>query len=104
MEFVCSDRLKFVLAKMYFEFCTPEQVESIYSELGTTKDAVEKDVRYLIDWMEKQPHLPDVRGEYSFLEFKYMVYCVTKGCKMNYLGCVWKIDARVHASWTHYFL
>lgn len=50
---------------MYFEFCTPEQVENIYSELGTNQEAVKKDVQYLMDWMEKQPHLPNVRGKFT---------------------------------------
>ncbi|KAK7580462.1 hypothetical protein V9T40_001091 [Parthenolecanium corni] len=54
---------------MYLELCTPEQMENIYSELGTTKEAVQKDVQDLMDWMEKQPHLPDVRDEEFLTHF-----------------------------------
>lgn len=56
---------------MYLELCTPEQMENIYSELGTTKEAVQKDVQDLMDWMEKQPHLPDVRGKLTYLRILF---------------------------------
>lgn len=58
---------------MYLELCTPEQMENIYSELGTTKEAVQKDVQDLMDWMEKQPHLPDVRGKFTYLRISVFV-------------------------------
>lgn len=39
-----------------------ELTESIYGEFNTTPDAVRRDAKTLMEWLEKQPHLPNVTG------------------------------------------
>lgn len=41
---------------------TKSQLDFIYGELNTTTEAVRKGVQTLIEWLEKQPHLPSVKG------------------------------------------
>lgn len=56
-----------VLAKM-LELVQPTklQFDFIYGELNTTPEAVRRDVHTLMEWLEKQPHLPNIKGRYRF--------------------------------------
>ncbi|XP_067010634.2 alpha-tocopherol transfer protein [Anabrus simplex] len=38
---------------------TEEQLAYIYSQLNVTPESLERDVKYLMDWISQQPHLPD---------------------------------------------
>lgn len=52
------------VAKMFLEHCTSEQLKEIYNDLHATEESIKNDVQYLIEWMEKQPHLPKIKGEF----------------------------------------
>lgn len=47
---------------MYLEHCTREQLLDIYADYQATEESIKKDVQYLIEWLEKQPHLPKIKG------------------------------------------
>lgn len=47
---------------MYLEHCTREQLLNIYADYQATEESIKKDVQYLIEWLEKQPHLPKIKG------------------------------------------
>ncbi len=47
---------------MYFEKITENQVKNIYNEINITEESLKRDVKYLMEWMEKEPHLPNVKG------------------------------------------
>lgn len=51
---------------MVLEKPNKEQLDLIFGEFKTTQEAVQRDVRILIEWLEKQPHLPNVTGERLF--------------------------------------
>ncbi|XP_068085424.1 alpha-tocopherol transfer protein-like [Anabrus simplex] len=38
---------------------TEEQLAFIYKQLSMTPEGLERDVKYLMDWISQQPHLPD---------------------------------------------
>ncbi|KAK7571844.1 hypothetical protein V9T40_014316 [Parthenolecanium corni] len=44
------------------EFPSDEDLVDIYAEFNATKETVKRDVKYLMEWLEKQPHLPNVKG------------------------------------------
>lgn len=48
---------------MFLEHCTPEQLKQIYEDLHATEESIKNDVQYLIEWMDKQPHLPKIKDE-----------------------------------------
>lgn len=48
----------------YLELCTEEQLLDFYAEFGATKDSVRRDAQYLMKWIEKQPHLPNITSKY----------------------------------------
>jgi len=48
---------------MYLEQCTADQRSKIYNEFNLTEETVQRDVQTLMEWLEKQPHLPNVKGE-----------------------------------------
>lgn len=45
----------------YFKPNTESQLKAIYDDINTTD--IRSDVKYLIEWLEKQPHLPNVTGK-----------------------------------------
>lgn len=47
---------------MYLILPTEKQKENARSEFNATAETVKQDVRYLIDWITKQPHLPTITG------------------------------------------
>lgn len=47
---------------MYLDVCTKDQLIEFYAEFGATEESVRRDVEYLIKWIEKEPHLPNVKG------------------------------------------
>ncbi|XKL68337.1 hypothetical protein PGB90_003828 [Kerria lacca] len=51
-----------------------ELTESIYGEFNTTPDAVRRDAKTLMEWLEKQPHLPNVTDE------EFLMHCIMR-CK-----------------------
>ncbi|XKL69123.1 hypothetical protein PGB90_006892 [Kerria lacca] len=53
----------------YLHGLTEEQLNAILSELGATKESLEKDVNNLKKWMEKQSHLPNVADEVFLANF-----------------------------------
>lgn len=50
---------------MYLEQFAKEQQKEFYKEFNITEESLERDVNYLIEWMEKQPHLPNVQGKFK---------------------------------------
>ncbi|KAK7575984.1 hypothetical protein V9T40_012270 [Parthenolecanium corni] len=48
---------------MFLEKCSERQIQEIYQEFNITEQSLKRDVSYLIEWMEKQPHLPNVKDE-----------------------------------------
>lgn len=48
---------------MYLERCTNEQLQEIYNDFQATEESIKNDIQYLIEWLEKQPHLPKIKGE-----------------------------------------
>lgn len=48
---------------MYLQSCNQEQLNEIYAEFGVTEESLKQDAANLIDWLEKQPHLPNVKGK-----------------------------------------
>lgn len=57
---------------MYLELRTEVQFREFFAEFGATEESVRRDVHHLIEWMEKQPHLPNVKGEYR--EMRPLLY------------------------------
>jgi len=49
---------------MYIEQCTDDQLKKIYDEFNAKKETVQRDVKTLMEWLEKQPHLPSVKGQW----------------------------------------
>lgn len=47
---------------MYWESLTQDQLRKIYAKFNATEESLKNDVQYLKQWLEKQPHLPDVSG------------------------------------------
>ncbi|XKL68333.1 hypothetical protein PGB90_003824 [Kerria lacca] len=43
---------------MYLQLATKEQTENVRKEFNASEESIEADVQYLIQWMQKQPHLP----------------------------------------------
>jgi len=58
---------------MYLEHCTSDQLKAIYGDLRATEESIKNDVQYLMEWMEKQPHLPKIKGK-STLCWKILNY------------------------------
>lgn len=52
--------------KGYFEPLTENQVQTIYKEFNMTDKSIKEDVKHIIEWFERQPHLPNITGEYIF--------------------------------------
>ncbi|XP_050540546.1 uncharacterized protein LOC126905141 isoform X2 [Daktulosphaira vitifoliae] len=42
---------------------TPQQMSEVYAELGTTEEKINNDVGFILEWCQKQPHLPDLQTE-----------------------------------------
>lgn len=58
---------------MYLQLATKEQTENVRKEFNASEESIEADVQYLIQWMQKQPHLPKLTGEILIgYEFKLM--------------------------------
>lgn len=47
---------------MYLQLSTNEQQKEFWAQFGATEESVKKDVQHLMEWLKKQPHLPDVEG------------------------------------------
>ncbi len=50
------------ISVMYFKKCTDSQRKNIYDEINITEESLKRDVKYLMEWLEMQPHLPNVKG------------------------------------------
>lgn len=50
--------------KGYFEPLTESQKQMIYKEFNITEKSVHEDVKHIVEWFERQPHLPNITGEY----------------------------------------
>lgn len=46
------------------EFPSNQDLIDLYAEFDATKESVKRDVNYLMEWLQKQPHLPNIKGEY----------------------------------------
>lgn len=42
---------------------TPDELNEIYRELGTSEGMIDTDVKTVAEWIRKQPHLPDAAGK-----------------------------------------
>lgn len=51
----------------YLELCTPQQLQEMYAEVKASEESLNRDVSYLIEWLEKHPYLPKVNGKSKFL-------------------------------------
>lgn len=47
----------------YLELCTPQQLQEMYAEVQASEESLNRDVLYLIEWLEKHPYLPKVNGK-----------------------------------------
>ncbi len=47
---------------MYFQGFTKEELNEIYKDVNATQESIKNDVEYLMEWMQKQPHLPKIEG------------------------------------------
>ncbi len=57
---------------MYLQSLTEEQINKIYKQYNTDSKKLKEDVNDLMEWMEKQPHLPPVKGEFKiFFNIKF---------------------------------
>ncbi|XP_050521616.1 uncharacterized protein LOC126894555 isoform X9 [Daktulosphaira vitifoliae] len=54
---------------------TTKQVAEIYAEINTTEEKIDKDVDLLLEWVRKQPHMPNLDDE------KRKVKSFLIGCK-----------------------
>lgn len=43
---------------------SPQQVSDILAELGTTEEKIKNDVDSILEWSQKQPHLPNLNGNF----------------------------------------
>lgn len=50
--------------KGYFEPLTEAQKIIIYKEFNITDESIKEDVKHIIEWLERQPHLPNITGRY----------------------------------------
>lgn len=41
----------------------PDQLKKIYQDIGTTEEKIDVEVKTLVEWMRKQPHLPNPDGK-----------------------------------------
>lgn len=41
-----------------------EKLHEIYNDLGMSEDKIDVDVKTIVEWMRKQPHLPDPGGKF----------------------------------------
>lgn len=48
---------------MYLELCSKDQLIEFYAEFDATEETVTRDIQYLMTWIEKEPHLPNVTGK-----------------------------------------
>ncbi|XKL68338.1 hypothetical protein PGB90_003829 [Kerria lacca] len=46
-----------------FEYYSRKQLLEYYAEFNATEESVKTDINYLKEWLEKEPHLPDVKDE-----------------------------------------
>lgn len=47
------------------EFPSNQDLIDLYAEFDATRESVKRDVTYLMEWLQKQPHLPNIKGKYS---------------------------------------
>lgn len=50
---------------MYLQLPTEEQKENARREFNATKETVKNDVKLIMEWIDKQPHLPTIKGKWS---------------------------------------
>lgn len=55
---------------MYLELCTENQLCDFLAEFGATKESFRQDVHNLMQWIEKQPHLPNIKGKNDRKNYK----------------------------------
>lgn len=47
----------------YLEFSTEKQLQELYSIFNVTEASLQRDIKTLIEWLEKHPYLPKVKGK-----------------------------------------
>ncbi|XP_065201041.1 alpha-tocopherol transfer protein-like [Planococcus citri] len=65
---------------------TESQLNFIYGELNTTPEAIRRDVCSLMEWLKKQPHLPNVEDE------QMLTHCLLR-CKNSVEKCKTVLEA-----------
>lgn len=73
---------------MYLEKCNETQLKEIYREFNITEESLMRDVKYLMEWMEKQPHLPNVKGMLLSKPSKQVYLMLITECKNIAWYCI----------------
>ncbi|XP_050521617.1 uncharacterized protein LOC126894555 isoform X10 [Daktulosphaira vitifoliae] len=84
----------------YLTLPTTKQVAEIYAEINTTEDKIDKDVELLLEWVRKQPHMPNLDDE------KKKVKSFLIGCKNSLERTKEMLDNHytLRALFTKYFI
>lgn len=65
------------MAKVLLQLDKDAVYKQIEIELGKNKEAIDKDVKIIQEWLKKQPHLPEIAGK-LFLALLWLVRKILK--------------------------
>lgn len=67
---------------------TKDQYQDILKEIGTDEQAIQRDVKYLIDWLDQTEYLPSVKGKFYHM-FGYKVCILVVKLMHSSRAIVW---------------